>query len=93
MRPHDLTPHSTCEPLAIVARRVLNTPDGEKLMAALRARTVDRPVLTGSGDGYAMALTMALREGENTLYRWLHTLTQKTTEAPQQRSPLDDDPR
>lgn len=60
------------------AKRLLHTPDGEALMAALAKRTVERPALnTAAKDGVSMALLMAVREGENSVYRWLDSLRQQ----------------
>lgn len=63
------------------ARRVLNSPDGEVLMAAIAKKTVARSSLnTSATDGTAMALLMAVREGENSLYRWIESLRQQEDE-------------
>ncbi len=61
--------------LAQVAKRVFATKDGEALLNALRQRTVERSSFPASAtDGHAMALMMALREGENNICRWLEVL-------------------
>ena len=61
--------------LNLVARNVLGNPDGQELMAALRKRTIERPTFPPpQGDGQALALMMALREGENNICRWLESL-------------------
>lgn len=58
------------------ARRLFGTTDGQQILAALKARTVDRASWPASQtDGHAMALMMAMREGENNLYRYLISLT------------------
>lgn len=60
------------------ARRLLDTPDGAVLMAALAKRTVERPCMNvAAKDGTSMALLMAVREGENNLYRWIDSLRQQ----------------
>lgn len=65
-------------PLKQAARRLLTSPDGEVLMAALAKRTIGRTSLnTAAADGAAMALLMAVREGENSIYRWLESLRQQ----------------
>lgn len=45
---------------------------GQRVLAAFRRQTIERPGL-GSGfmDGQAMNNQLVLREGENNLYRWI----------------------
>lgn len=63
------------------ARKVLGSEEGQDLMAALRKRTIERPTFpASSGDGQAMALMMALREGENNICRWLESLLKHNPE-------------
>lgn len=58
------------------ARRLFSTKDGERVLQALEARTVRRASWPANqSDGHAMALMMAMREGENNLYRYLISLT------------------
>lgn len=62
------------------AQRLFSTPDGAEVLAALRARTVGRSTLPSTtGDGATLALFMALREGENTLFRYLEALSAPNT--------------
>ena len=57
------------------ARKALGTPEGQDLLAALRKRTIERPTFPApQADGQALALMMALREGENNICRWLESL-------------------
>ena len=68
------------ETLKVAARKVLGSAEGQDLMQALRKRTIERPSFPApSGDGHAMALMMALREGENNICRWLETLMKPST--------------
>ena len=61
--------------LYVNARNVFATEDGQKLMEALRKRTIERPTFPApTGDGQSIALMMALREGENNICRWLESL-------------------
>ena len=66
------------EALRRAAKRLFATQDGQTVLAAIKARTVARPSWPASGntDGHAMALMLAVREGENGLYRYIKTLTQ-----------------
>ena len=70
--------HHDHEALRRAAKRLFATPDGQTVMAALKARTVGRASWPASAnlDGHAMALMLAMREGENGLYRYIKTLTQ-----------------
>ena len=63
------------------ARRLFQTRDGEQVLKALEARTISRASWPASQtDGQAMALMMAMREGENNLYRYLVSLTRAEEE-------------
>lgn len=73
------------------ARKVLCSPEGQDLMAALRKRTIERPTFPApSGDGQSMALMMALREGENNICRWLESLLKPQHETSEQMEPNHD---
>lgn len=66
----DTIQHQAC-------KRLLMSAEGQHLLAAVRARTVDRSVMpAAAGDGQSMAMLMAFREGENNLCRWLESLAQ-----------------
>ena len=72
------------------AKRLLGSADGQHLMHALRRRTIERPTFPAtSNDGQSMALLMALREGENNLYRWLESLCRDPQPTPQQETTHD----
>lgn len=74
-------------PLHKTARNVLGSAEGQELLSALRKRTIERPIFPApQADGHAIALMMALREGENNICRWLESLIK--TE-PEQETPHD----
>ena len=76
-----MTQQTNHSDLRNAARRLFNTPDGQQVLAALKARTLDRPTWPAAEkDGHALALMMAMREGENNLYRTLISLTKGETE-------------
>ena len=50
---------------------VFRTPEGQDVLDLLRKKTIEQPTMGGSGDGAALALAMAKREGENSLYRFI----------------------
>jgi hypothetical protein len=49
-----------------------SSPQGQRILEHLRARTVDKPCLTVMfDDGVNTQTAMVLREGENNLYRYI----------------------
>lgn len=80
--PESLYPEDTSyEQLKNAAKRLFSTKDGEVFIEALRARTVLRPVFpSNGGDGQTIAMLMALREGENNLFRYIEMLLKPTLE-------------
>jgi hypothetical protein len=58
------------------------TPAGQTVLQCLRKYTLEKPMMIGAGDGVALALLMAKREGENELYRWIEKQAQRGDTAP-----------
>lgn len=54
---------------------VFNTEGGKKVLEHLRQRTEEKPTMPqAAGDGQSLAMMMALREGENNLYRYIKSV-------------------
>lgn len=66
------------EALRLAAQNTFATPDGAYVLEMLKARTISRPSFpadSAGADGQAIALMMAVREGENNLYRYLESIS------------------
>jgi hypothetical protein len=54
------------------------TPQGQRVLEAIEARTVAKPCLQQAfGDGVTTAICMAIRDGENNIYRWIKSQIKK----------------
>lgn len=54
------------------------TPAGVKVLEDLMGRTIEQPTMPGTAlDGTAIQTLMAIREGENNLYRYIKSMIKK----------------
>lgn len=64
--------------IAGLMHALFRTPEGQEVLEAMRQRTEGRTTMPQAVmDGQAMALCMAVREGENNLYRWIVSMIRK----------------
>jgi len=72
------TDNNQREQAEAAAAKLLQTTEGQTLMAFLRQQTMDRPNLPSqSQDGQQMAMYMAFQEGKKSLYREIEQLIRK----------------
>jgi len=72
------TDNNQREQAEAAAAKLLQTTEGQTLMAFLRQQTIDRPNFPAqSQDGQQMAMYMAFQEGEKNLYREIEQLIRK----------------
>ena len=66
--------------LASVMNTLFSSPTGQLVLDGMRERYEERTTLPAqASDGHALAIMMAVREGENNLYRWIKSMIRKGT--------------